>query len=602
MAVITPRQSAATVLWSGQVARRGLAIYISLLRASATRSLSSHLRSKLPVLEIIYGENSSTPAARALQDILKQTVESGTLYFGYPTLASADEKIFVDALLISATHGIVVFDLTSQVSPRPTPSELSSVVDRQNQIHAFIFNKLNAQRELRRGRSLGFDVHIVSCHPSVDRVIKDEDMVLAPPSLLPEVLADLPDLDDSFLRPLNAAIQRVSTLRPAKRRDSVRRNDSRGATLKRIEKEIANLDQWQNRGAIEYTDGPQRIRGLAGSGKTVVLALKAAHMHARHPDWTIAVTFQSRALYQQFKDLIRRFTFDQIEDEPNWNNLQVMHAWGSSGTPGIYSSVCAAYGVPYQSWGEANQKFGSRAFEGACKAVNKTIQQEGPKPLFDVVLIDEAQDFPPAFYRMMYQTTSAPHRIIWAYDDLQNLGDYEMRSEQELFGSDDNGNPRVALRNEPDRPRQDIVLPVCYRNTPWVLASAHALGFGIYRKPELVQIFEEPSIWTRIGYEVVRGSLELDQDVSVRRSSSSYPPYFVELLDPDDVIKHATFASPADQYRALADDIHRNIHEDELDPTDILIVLPSAYTSKRIGGAIMSALAERDIVSHLAGC
>src|SRR3954463_1287988 len=64
------------------------------------------------------------------------------------------------------------------------------------------------------------------------------------------------DLADA---PLNAAIQRVSTLRPPKKRDNVTKPDSWGATLKKIEKEIANLDQWQNRGAIEYVDGPQRI-------------------------------------------------------------------------------------------------------------------------------------------------------------------------------------------------------------------------------------------------------------------------------------------------------------------------------------------------------
>ena len=35
--------------------------------------------------------------------------------------------------------------------------------------------------------------------------------------------------------------------------------------------------------------------------------------------------------------------------------------------------------------------------------------------------------------------------------DLQNLGDYEMRSEHDLFGSDAQGRPLVTLRNEPDK-------------------------------------------------------------------------------------------------------------------------------------------------------
>ena len=36
----------------------------------------------------------------------------------------------------------------------------------------------------------------------------------------------------------------------------------------------------QGRAVIETVEGVQRIRGLAGSGKTIVLALKAAYLHA----------------------------------------------------------------------------------------------------------------------------------------------------------------------------------------------------------------------------------------------------------------------------------------------------------------------------------
>jgi superfamily I DNA and RNA helicase len=277
---------------------------------------------------------------------------------------------------------------------------------------------------------------------------------------MPAIIQTFESLDENLLRPLNAAIQRVSTLRPSKRRENVTRSDSRGATIKKIEQEIANLDQWQNRGAIEYVDGPQRIRGLAGSGKTVVLALKAAYLHARHPEWAIAVAFQSRALYQQFRDLIRRFMYDQIEDEPDWSKLQVMHGWGSSRDTGVYSTICSHYGVAPQSWRTADGKYGSRAFEGVCEELVPVIREQGPRPIFDAILIDEAQDFPISFFRVIYDVVRAPRRIIWAYDDLQNLGDYEMPSERELFGSDEHG-PRVTLRNDPDKPRQDIVLPVC---------------------------------------------------------------------------------------------------------------------------------------------
>jgi superfamily I DNA and RNA helicase len=331
------------------------------------------------------------------------------------------------------------------------------------------------------------------------------------------------------------------------------------------------------------------------------LALKAAYLHTVHPDWKIAVTFQSRSLYQQFRELIRRFTYDQINDEPDWTRLMVMHAWGSPRDAGVYSMICSHYGVPSQDWRSADSKYGSRAFEGACEELLAAIREQGPKHVFDAILIDEAQDLPTAFYRAVYNTVPPPHRIIWAYDDLQNLGDYEMRSEHKLFGADNRGTPLVTLRNDPGKPREDIVLPVCYRNTPWTLATAHALGFGIYRPQGLVQMFEEPSIWPRIGYEVTKGKLALGGPVTVRRSSTSYPAYFIELLSPDDAIQCGVFSSAEEQYAALAEAIWKNLHEDELEPTDVLVVLPSAYTSKKAGAAIMSALNRKNISAHLAG-
>jgi superfamily I DNA and RNA helicase len=364
------------------------------------------------MLDVVFGENSGTVAAQSLRAALKEMEISGSLYLGYPVLSTADARVFIDALLVSKSHGLVAFDLSSHLDPRPDAQQVKGLAEHQNQIHASIYNKLNTHRDLRRGRSLGVTINVVTCHAALERPIHEGDVLACPPSALPAIIGGFGGLDDDLLRPLNAAIQRVSTLRPPKRRENVTKPDSRGAILKTIEREIANLDKWQNRGAIEYVNGPQRIRGLAGSGKTVVLALKAAYLHARHPEWKIVVTFQSRSLYQQFRDLIRRFTFDQIEDEPDWSNLLVMHAWGSSRDSGVYSSICGHYGVTPQDWRTADSKYGSHAFEGVCDELNSVIATQTPKRIFDAVLIDEAQDFPTSFYRMIYTAVPPPHRII----------------------------------------------------------------------------------------------------------------------------------------------------------------------------------------------
>ncbi|MEI7100528.1 helicase, partial [Klebsiella pneumoniae] len=87
----------------------------------------------------------------------------------------------------------------------------------------------------------------------------------------------------------------------------------------------------QNKAVIETVDGVQRIRGLAGSGKTIVLALKAAYLHTQYPDWRIAVTFHTRSLKGQFRRLINNFCIEQSGEEPDWTKIRIINAWGAPG-------------------------------------------------------------------------------------------------------------------------------------------------------------------------------------------------------------------------------------------------------------------------------
>ena len=82
---------------------------------------------------------------------------------------------------------------------------------------------------------------------------------------------------------------------------------SEGYILSTLEKQIATFDYKQKLAALTIVDGPQRIRGMAGSGKTVVLAMKAAQLHINNPEEKILYTFYTKSLYDQVKRLITRF-------------------------------------------------------------------------------------------------------------------------------------------------------------------------------------------------------------------------------------------------------------------------------------------------------
>ncbi|RBL82402.1 hypothetical protein DDE05_37820 [Streptomyces cavourensis] len=372
--------------------------------------------------------------------------------------------------------------------------------------------------------------------------------------------------------------------------------------MKVIERGIANLDQWQKAAAIETPEGPQRIRGLAGSGKTVVLALKAAYLHTQHPEWRIAVTFHSRALYQQIQDLVERFTFEYSNDRYDEQFLQIMHSWGSSSKAGMYSEMARAVGVTPRDWNYARATYGmDNAFQGVCQELLAVVRADAPEPVFDAVLIDEAQDLPPEFFQLVYLLTRDPKRIVWGYDELQKLSESAMPGTDELFGTGPAGESLVSLAQQDKQPRRDIVLPVCYRNTPWALATAHALGIGVYREEGLLQHFDAPELWGDIGYNTVHGSLALGSAVTLERAESSSPAYFRELLTSDDAVIMKRFDDQAAQDIWVAQQIKKNLAEDELEHDDILIVLPDVYRAKSRAPRLMQTLLQHGISSHLVG-
>ena len=109
-------------------------------------------------------------------------------------------------------------------------------------------------------------------------------------------------------------------------------------------------------------------------------------------------------------------------------------------------------------------------------------------------------------------------------------------------------------------------------------------------------------MWKEIGYSVVSGSLEEGSKVSLRRSSKSSPDYFNELLTPQESVRIIdSFETDLKQYEWVASEIQRNIQEDELNPEDIMVIFPDAYTAKKEYFNFFDYLERRGIKSNLAG-
>jgi superfamily I DNA and RNA helicase len=334
------------------------------------------------------------------------------------------------------------------------------------------------------------------------------------------------------------------------------------------------------------------------------LALKVAYLHARHPDWNIAVTFHTRSLKKQFETLITTFVLEQANEEPDWEKVRILNAWGAPGgedRAGIYYEFCTDHGVEYFDYRSARAKFaGNKEFEGVCEIALESAKQFTPK--YDAIFVDEAQDFAPNFLLMCYELLKPQKRLVYAYDELQNLGMRSLPPMEEIFGNLPDGSPRVVLqREEPGKPKQDIILDTCYRNSRPVLTTAHALGFGIYREKGLVQIFENSHLWLDVGYKVAEGKLEDGKLVALQRTQKSSPEWLEKHSEFDDLISFEVFDTVEAQTAYLTDAIVQNLTTDELLPDDIIVINPDPLTTKEAVGSARRMLMDRGVNSNLAG-
>ncbi|MDR7380416.1 superfamily I DNA and RNA helicase [Rhodoferax ferrireducens] len=463
-------------------------------------------------------------------------LDNAALYYDFPTYSDYETVTHKpDALLLSPIHGIIALRfLNGQNTERQQGSALVEVDESLGQFCSILIGRLLKSKSLRLNRSsLSLKViPVIFCTSS-----RADDLFEGAES---EIVSSLTAFDN-FLNALEndsmsttqfsearSVLEGAKALNRANKRVVEDPNAQRAAAaLAQLETEIANFDHKQRRAALVTINGPQRIRGLAGSGKTVILAMKAAHLHMTKPNEKILVTFFTKSLRSPIKDLITKFYRHYKEVDPDWNNIHIRHGWGGSKTGGAYSDACTRSGIMYRSFDSARNAApaGIDPFDFACKEL---LSRDLIEPFYDHVLIDEGQDFPEGFYQLIFEMTHG-HRdkknIVWAYDELQNILNVRMRTPEELFGLDTDGSPRISLsrseHNIPPGATNDTVLSKCYRNQREVLVTAHALGFGIYS--QIVQLLESPEHWQDVGYEVNTPQFSVGQRIEILRPEENSP-------------------------------------------------------------------------------
>ncbi len=423
----------------------------------------------------------------------------------------------------------------------------------------------------------GFD-RLPSCPP----ILFDSD--LSPSALLRAIarvrsLTPGSPLTGKDWQLLRAVLGGTPVLRPPPRRVLAKGN-SRASTIERARQCLHEFDVRQERIGKQIPPGPQRIRGIAGSGKTVLLCQKAAHMHLKHPEWDIALVFSTRTLYepirQQVQTWLHRFSHGRVNYDPERSKLRLLHAWGSKGRSGLYGVLCEAAGVERLKVNDLPPQPPSSALATAC---HHLLQRAEIPIRFDAILIDEGQDFVAdnpgdfgnvqPFYVMAYRALRSPHRLIWAYDEAQSLETLNIPTARELFG-DEFGN--LVSGHYPDGIPKTEILGCCYRTPEPILTAAHAIAMGWLRPDGMLGGMTRAEDWQAIGYDIEGDWVAGDRVVLERPPQNSPNP--VPQLGSDPVLTFETYRSRRAELHALADNLWHNLRYDGLRPSgDILVIV-----------------------------
>ena len=207
---------------------------------------------------------------------------------------------------------------------------------------------------------------------------------------------------------------------------------------------LRTLDRKQERLAHTLGPGYRLIRGVAGSGKTLVLTYRAQHMASHFPQWRILLLCFNTALSQALKH----------------------HIAGHSNVR-VHTLDALARRV-LDSTGRRPEHSSSPDFDRRRRDALAAVSEIDESKLFDMVLVDEAQDLDTTGLDLAWAMLK-PGRthFVMALDGAQML--YRRRMTWNP--------PEMTARG------RTTILDVNYRNTRQVLDLGQHLLAGIVRGP-----------------------------------------------------------------------------------------------------------------------
>lgn len=384
------------------------------------------------------------------------------------------------------------------------------------------------------------------------------------------------------------------------------KEETKGKVYSCVKNKLYDLDIQQENIAKSIPPGPQRIRGIAGSGKTILICQKAAIMHLRYPEWKIGVVFFTQSLYDNIIRTIDMYMKAFSNGEVSYSedsNLKVLHAWGRKNKNGFYREVASRNHCQFRNANDVKVEYGKNLeSNNSINYISKKLLEERDgnlEQIFDAILIDEGQDLVgdeefkyngrQSFYYMAYRSLksikegSKLRRLIWAYDELQSLNDKKIPSSEEIFGD-----TTLVTGKYKGGMNKSEIMRKCYRTPHQILTTAHAIGMGFFRNEGLISGYTRKDEWENIGYKVLSGDFtKVGNEIILHRPIENSPNPITEFYK-ENCIEFNTFNSEYDMLNELVNNIKKDINNHGLNPSrDILVInLKESYSSKSLQNEI----------------
>lgn len=216
------------------------------------------------------------------------------------------------------------------------------------------------------------------------------------------------------------------------------------------------MDIQQEQLARSLGDGHRVIHGVAGSGKTMILAYRCVHL-AQQMNQPILVLCYNVALAAMLR---QRLHAEGVADQVS---IRSFHKW--------CSDLLWRYRIPKPS---PNQFRGEAYFDEMVQRVIDGVNQGRiPSGQYGAVLIDEGHDFKPEWFKLVVQMIDpATESLLLLYDDAQSIYEKQKRKQFSFKQVDVRAQGRTTI------------LTLNYRNTVEILNVATGFAQELLRSTD----------------------------------------------------------------------------------------------------------------------